>query len=280
VVIPIDTFPPKPSAFAGLSGNKLALYGGDPVASNYFTPFGGSSGLSYAWSGPNSFSSNTRNPVTDTVPGTYSLMVTELRNGCTVTASTSVTSAMFTVLMNQQLIVNGKYQAAGTGPYQASGISLTWRNNSGLNIISYTIERMDPNSIFQTLTRQPGSINAFDDAQPLPGDNFYRIQAEATDGQIFYSAILKIDAPTVDPNKIYVAGNDSRTWQLKANVATAVQTTLVIYDILGKALYRRAITLSQGDNAISLPVLAGSQTYVMALYVRDRIAFCKKLPVQ
>ncbi|MDW8228467.1 MAG: choice-of-anchor V domain-containing protein [Saprospiraceae bacterium] len=43
----------------------------------------------FAWSGPQGFSSTQKNPQT-TVPGTYSVVVTKLSNGCTNTASTTV----------------------------------------------------------------------------------------------------------------------------------------------------------------------------------------------
>lgn len=53
---------------------------------------GGSSttGVSYAWSGPNNFTSTQQNP-SISAPGTYSLLVTNPTNGCTSTASTTIT---------------------------------------------------------------------------------------------------------------------------------------------------------------------------------------------
>jgi len=61
--------------------STVVLLGGDPVASNIITPFGGSQGLMYSWTGPSGFSSSLRNPTTS-VEGTYNLTVTEIRNGC------------------------------------------------------------------------------------------------------------------------------------------------------------------------------------------------------
>src|SRR5258708_3695712 len=74
VVIPIDTFPPEASVSVSLIGNfsYLQLYGGNTAASNYSTPFGGSQGLLWNWSGPQRFSSTIQNPrTTDTAWGTY-----------------------------------------------------------------------------------------------------------------------------------------------------------------------------------------------------------------
>ncbi|HEV2478645.1 MAG TPA: hypothetical protein VGS79_03240, partial [Puia sp.] len=98
IVVPIDTFPPVATANVGLAGNELQLYGGDTAKSDYMTPFGGSKGLNWSWSGPNSFTSTVQDPLTDTVWGTYNLTVTEKRNGCTATASIPVSEALFTAL--------------------------------------------------------------------------------------------------------------------------------------------------------------------------------------
>ncbi|HVU57306.1 MAG TPA: hypothetical protein VHD83_19725 [Puia sp.] len=103
VVIPIDTFRPVASIVVSLVGSfsYLQFYGGNTAASNYATPFGGSQGLTWDWSGPNSFSSTIQNPRTaDTtgVWGSYQLIVTEKRNGCKDTAVKNITAAEFVVL--------------------------------------------------------------------------------------------------------------------------------------------------------------------------------------
>ena len=105
VVIPLDTFPPVASVFIGILSNftKLQLNGGDLVASNYATPFGGSQGLLWDWSGPKSFTSTIQNPLTDTAWGTYQLIVTEKRNGCKDTALKTVSFFDFGILAEQYL---------------------------------------------------------------------------------------------------------------------------------------------------------------------------------
>jgi len=133
IVIPIDTFPPKASAFAGMTGQYLDLYGGNVAASNYSTPFGGSAGLTWSWSGPNSFSSTVQNPVTDTVWGDYALTVTEKRNGCTATATTTVKRNMFiALLVNGTIAANSSQRQsiylAGNDPEQMSLVVNTTSN--------------------------------------------------------------------------------------------------------------------------------------------------------
>jgi len=88
VTVAADTFPPVASFYMTSSGDlsHYVLHGGSLSASNYSTPFGGSQGLLWNWSGPGGFSSTIQNPQADTVKGTYQLIVTEKRNGCTDTA--------------------------------------------------------------------------------------------------------------------------------------------------------------------------------------------------
>jgi len=91
--VDVDNLPPV--AFADLTftpDGQIQLLGGDPVASNVLTPFGGSKGLKWSWKGPNGFSSTEQNPVINMewVWGAYYLEVTELRNGCKANASLDI----------------------------------------------------------------------------------------------------------------------------------------------------------------------------------------------
>lgn len=54
------------------------------------------SGATYSWTGPNNFSSNSKNPTVSTA-GTYTATVTNPANGCTAQQSVSVTAASSTV---------------------------------------------------------------------------------------------------------------------------------------------------------------------------------------
>jgi len=138
VVIPIDTFPPVASVVVSLVGGLtssgyLQLYGGNTSTSNYSTPFGGSQGLLWNWSGPKAFGSAIQNPRTaDTAWGTYSLTVTEKRNGCTAIASQMVSPYDFIILESADPVAHspsGEQSASlpgyyVTGGYEGSGLKL------------------------------------------------------------------------------------------------------------------------------------------------------------
>jgi len=131
VVIPIDTFRPKASIAVSLVGNfsYLQFWGGNTAASNYSTPFGGSQGLTWAWSGPNSFSSTIQNPRTvDTTNawGKYQLVVTEKRNGCKDTATQTVSVVDFVVLS-----LGDTTAKPVEPPVRVSGLQITGLARSG-----------------------------------------------------------------------------------------------------------------------------------------------------
>jgi hypothetical protein len=89
ITVAADTFPPVASFYASTTADlrHFILHGGNVNASNYPTPFGGSQGLLWNWSGPRGFTATTQTPLADTVNGLYQLTVTETRNGCTATVS-------------------------------------------------------------------------------------------------------------------------------------------------------------------------------------------------
>jgi len=269
IVVPIDTFPPVATAYGGMSSNQLDLYGGDPVASNYPTPFGGSAGLTYSWTGPGGFSSNQQNPVTDTTWGTYNITVTEQRNGCTATASATLVASMFEVLLANGLVASGIYNAPS--------INLRWDNVNAVPVQSYTVERMDGNNTFQPLGTVAGSVSTYIDGHPLSGDNFYRIRAVASNGAVYYSAVVKVAA---DPNgiqTIYLAGNFEGNMRLVANTGTDCNGTLAIFTIGGQTLQKRNVHLGKGSNTIALPAAATREIRVVALFINDRLVFSQKV---
>jgi hypothetical protein len=98
VTVAADTFPPVASFYVSTTADiaHFVLHGGNASASNYATPFGGSQGLLWNWSGPSGFSATTQTPITNIVFGLYHLTVTETRNGCTATANNYIDLSILT----------------------------------------------------------------------------------------------------------------------------------------------------------------------------------------
>ena len=86
-----------------------------------------------------------------------------------------------------------------TAAYANSMVNVAWQMGSDNNMASYSIERAD-NSLSFTQVGNIVSRNAigsatynFADVQPLSGNNFYRIKATAKNGEVKYSAVVKVN---------------------------------------------------------------------------------------
>ena len=278
LVVPIDTFPPVASAFVGVSGPNIDLYGGNTAASNYMTPFGGSQGLSWNWSGPNSFSSVIQNPVTDSAGawGTYLLTVTEKRNGCTDTASVPVSPALFVALLANGLHLQGTLSG--------SSIVLQWKDADQTHDLSFNIERSNGLGEFQSIgtLANPNTMAAptpgafyFTDAQPLKGNNSYRIKAVGVNGDSYYSNTVMVGSSPL--REVSLTGLTPTSCSLVVNITGAAEAALAEYDISGQILRKKEVSLTSGANTIGLPLSNAQKVQVIALFLNGRIAWSEKI---
>ena len=285
VVIPLDTFPPVASVFAGIGSNfsYLQLYGGDVSASNYMTPFGGSQGLLWDWSGPNSFTSNIQNPITDTAWGPYQLIVTEKRNGCTDTATMTLNYFQFATLFGTTLTLDGIVKT--------DKVELRWLDGNQPNTDFYEIEKATGSQSFISIGKVVNTSDEhilsmstfyFTDQHPETGSNFYRLKAVSKNGEFTYSNIYLANYNVADQRKFYVAVNSSGTPEsligtLSKN-APSSQGTLVIYNQMGQIVKQKNVQLSAGTNTIEIPKnsLPKFSVGIVALYIGNQFAFSQK----
>jgi len=112
-LVTLNTTPP--GATASASG-ALSCSGSSSV-----TLSGNSSttGVTYNWTGPNNFTSTAQNPAA-TVAGAYNVTVTNPANGCTSTASATVTQGSTSTWLEDFTLANGATADAGTTPWTTS----------------------------------------------------------------------------------------------------------------------------------------------------------------
>ncbi|HEX3767573.1 MAG TPA: hypothetical protein VHT72_04315, partial [Puia sp.] len=278
-------FPPVASVFAGIGSNfsYLQLYGGDVNASNYMTPFGGSHGLLWDWSGPNSFASSIQNPITDTAWGPYQLIVTEKRNGCKDTAVMTLNYFQFATLFGTTLTLDGTMST--------DRVMLKWLDGNQPNTDYYEIEKAMSSGTFIAIGKVVNtsdehilSMTTFNyaDQHPETGANFYRIQAVSKKGEVTYSNIYVANYDDAALRKFYIAVNsngnpESLIGTLAKNTANS-QGTLVIYNQLGQVINQKSVQLSAGTNMIEIPKnsLPKYSVGVVALYIDNKLAFSQK----
>jgi len=278
IVVPIDTFPPKASATAGMFNNQIDLYGGNVAASNYSTPFGGSQGLTWNWTGPGGFTSTVQNPVTDTTWGTYHLTVTEKRNGCTDTASTPVLRSMFVVLLADSL------QFEGT-PH-GTVIDLRWKDANQSFDRSFTVERSDGINEFQPIGTlvNPGAGSSaaadwltFTDTHPQPVSNLYRIKITTLDGRSYYSRILSFDGAGSPLLAVSLVAIQPSGAVLSIRTEVPHEGVIAEYNTAGQLLNKKNIALTQGVTTVEVPAASRHSVNVIALFVDGRLTWCQKV---
>jgi gliding motility-associated-like protein len=112
--------------------------------------------VSYNWSGPSGFTSNIQNPSSISVGGNYTLVITDLDNGCSVT--TIVTVVSYTSVPNFTAYSSGNLGCVGEVTVTASSSStltnFNWSGPSGFTSTassfttnvpgSYTVSASDP----------------------------------------------------------------------------------------------------------------------------------------
>jgi hypothetical protein len=126
-----------------LPGATASVSGAINCTTNSVTLLGnsGTSGVSYSWSGPNSFTSTAQNPVVSTT-GTYTLTVTNSSTGCQSIASTTVT---------QNTTAPGATASAG-GTLNCTNTSVTLSGSSSTSGVTYNWS--GPNS-FTSASQNP-----------------------------------------------------------------------------------------------------------------------------
>jgi hypothetical protein len=282
VTILLDTFPPVATISSGIASNfsYLQLYGGDPNASNYSTPFGGSGGLLWNWSGPGGFTSTIQNPKNDTTWGTYQLIVTEKRNGCKDTALKTLSRLIFGILDNSNLNL--------TGVYKNQSVQLNWFDNMDNSASHYDISRSSDGTSFTTIgtivnaeSIQLTNNNAirFTDPNPHSGDNYYQIKSTTQNGRILYSNIVKISVAAGPEQKFYlIQGQSAAGVSLACTMDGEYSAQLVTFSITGQKLGSKTVHLFKGFNIVEAPACHQMETRVLvvALLVNNQMVFTQK----
>jgi len=266
----IDTL--KPVATASQTGILLSdpsstviLLGGDPIASNVITSFGGSMGLMYSWQGPSGFSSTLQNPSTS-MEGTYNLTVTEKRNGCSSSAPVLVLrtagSPLPVKLPNFQGYLNN------------NRVTLKWTVAENETADRFEVERSVDGKSFITAgvvlsVQKTGTADyAFYEGANNPRLIFYRLKMYDKSQAVNYSKVLAfkkrenikditiINNPVGDKLGFNFQSDNSRALLVKITNAN------------GQVLINTRLTALQGSNSFNLPLTPGfvSGMYVVELF--------------
>jgi hypothetical protein len=260
----------QPVATAGASGAltvyspTVILYGGDPVASNTPTSFGGSLGLTYSWTGPAGFTSTIRNPSTSE-EGSYQLIVTEIRNGCTDTATTFLLR-VFGVPLPVKLI---SFQ----GNLNNRKVTLNWTTATNEAAERFEIERSSDGINFSTKGlvfasgKQGNESYMFNETLNDVSKIYYRLKMYDKSQKIDYSKVLVFQTKTNTTNEIKILNNlvtDKLTFGFQSDNNQPIEVK--IFDMAGRIQLNQKLSAYQGSNLVSLPL---TSAFATGIYVLD-----------
>jgi len=271
VTIPIDTFPPVASITASITPDLLTLlfHGGNVAASNYPTPFGGSQGLLWDWSGPGGFTSTIQNPTNDTTWGTYQLIVTEKRNGCKDTATITLHNFDFIILASKYLVLSGQYNN--------QSVLLKWLDQTQDAIDHYEIEKSYNGIDF--IRSGSTHILSFTDANPGSSNIIYRVKAVTANGKIIFSNFFTVHAGITGRAQYYLGREqDGTRISFVCNADKDFKGTIILYNSIGQQLQSIPVQMHKGENIVELPVTESLRRsiIVVSLFVNDKLAFTQK----
>jgi hypothetical protein len=167
----------------------LAIEGGDSatsVALTSSTGFGPSDGIAWSWDGPSGFTSTDKDIIAND-SGTFTLTVTEIRNGCTdVTTSTIMMLPVdlldFTAKMNGQIVelnwATASERNSSKFIVQRSTDMIEWEHIDDLDAAGYSYQVVNYASL---------------DKEPNKGITYYRLLQMDNDGSYEYSKAISVN---------------------------------------------------------------------------------------
>ncbi|CAN5730107.1 hypothetical protein BH10BAC2_BH10BAC2_15910 [soil metagenome] len=154
-------------------------------------------------------------------------------------------------------------------------IQVDWEAHNELNMRQYEIEKSLDGNSFVKIGITPALNNGLPvnrytipDANPLQGNNFYRIKAIDKDGRVIYSTVVKVNISNVK-SSIVVMPNPviDNTINIKLNNVPSGRYNLILYNVLGQPVLQRTIEHAGGSSSqvFTLPSAAPNGVYVLRL---------------
>jgi hypothetical protein len=268
----------QPVATAGVTTDSLGqttLAGGDTTASDYSTPFGGSGGLTWSWTGPNGFTSTEQNPViasTDT--GNYALTVTELRNGCRSTVNYYYSLIL---LSSNRLVLTGRKQGSTT--------LLQWEKKASAAHGSYIVEKRTYDKHFIKIatiraeTAQQSTLS-YQDLDHSYSDKIYRIKHVSESGAVYYSNTITVSNSQLPEYKLSIGGSlQDKNLVIEIASRGSQQGMIAFYSTTGELLQKQKIFVPSGSHRFPLnpSVSPANKMLLMVVYIDNELVLTKKL---
>lgn len=225
---------------------------------------------SYAWSGPNGFTSSAQDPVVmveDKVgqSGTYSVMITD-QNGCTAMESMDINGDVCETLpieifhFNIQKLGNNSWLEWIAPPLNTSENYEVQHSRNGIDFV--TIGYRQRKDVIEEGSQHFTYIHE----NPGQGEHFYRIKWSSPEGFISFSDTKSIDfnGGGVNLGSLFIFPNPARNYIIVNNLLLSRESYpmfTIIYDHLGRPLTKQAFAPGQLMDVSNF----SSGTYIVAV---------------
>ncbi len=161
------------------------------------------------------------------------------------------------------------------GSAAKEGVKLTWKTTQEINNKYFEISRSGTDGHYRTIGKvnavaNPGLINdySFVDVQPNSGKNYYQLRQVDKDGSAHVSnTVFVMTGQQNQAIRMISAGSAEILVAITAN--NNGKGNLMYTDMLGAVLYKRAITLQNGENNIRIPVAGLAKGMGIVSFVSD-----------
>ena len=257
------------------------LIGGDSTASNHMTPFGGSAGLSWNWTGPGLFAASTRNTVANAA-GSYVLIVTEIRNGCKDTATISLASASALPV---------KYSSFNAVAEDNKSIKISWVTDFEQTNSHFELQRSFDSKNFKTIgiVLNGVAIGAtqisyeFIDNRPELQNNpviYYRLNQVDIDGTETFTKILAVQFQPASLISMQISPNPfTGSLTMRFHSIEKGSAEIRIMNSSGQLICSKQSTISAGNYNIGVEGLINltSGFYIAQLIINGKVIGSEKL---
>jgi hypothetical protein len=228
--------------------STASIWGGDVAASNFATPYGGSAGLSWNWTGPNGFTSTARNNTVSQV-GTYTLVLTETRNGCKDTAITPVTPFQtlpvkiteFSAVKKENDRVLLNWATADETPQTVE----LMRSYNSIDYSTITYALVDMSNPNQTFSYTDNVSNRTSTRV------YYKLKITEASGSVRYSWVISLNYAANSTIKFSASPNPAVNYTVLSITNDKSATGIMqIVDMNGRILLDKTIKMEKGTNQV------------------------------
>ena len=202
----------------------------------------------------------------------------------------STAADRFKIVFTQAIILPVKIVSANAIRLADKSISVIWNVENENNVSLYTIERSANGTTFNSLGIQPPVFNNgsnglynFRDAQPLLGDNYYRVKVVSTDGRIQYSNIIKVEA-LAGPSVVSVQPNPvlNKEMNLVFSYKPNGKYDLSLTNSIGQTVYKGQVIISSNNETrkIRLVNVEAAGVYQLTIIGPDGSNIIQRIMIQ